>query len=384
MNYSNKYIFSQVLKTKVHYKKEKMKRNILITGATGLVGGYLLSRLINDDDYRISLIIRAPNICCAKERLRAVLKFFDLEDSVDRVHVYCGDLTVENLGLSIKDSKKLKLKLTDVFHSAAEISFNDNKNKGMTSHTNIVGTENILNFCGTQVSFFYVSTAYVAGDYSGEFSESDLDVGQNFKNDYERSKYLAEKKVRKFFSSRPEMLTVLRPSIVIGEYRDGKTFQFESFYNVLYLLYRFSKRHGEKTLSFRYDPDATQNYIPVDRLANMIEEIIRKKECHGNTYNLVDNNPLKNSQLAKLFKQILDINILNMDPSKSTNPFDRLFAKRAGNYMPYLQSEPKFKCLNSNRLKSSKTNMSFNVKYLARLLNFCLKTNWGKNLIYCR
>ena len=40
--------------------------------------------------------------------------------------------------------------------------------------------------------FGYVSTAYVAGTHEGEFTEDDLDVGQGFRNSYERSKFEAE------------------------------------------------------------------------------------------------------------------------------------------------------------------------------------------------
>jgi thioester reductase-like protein len=59
----------------------------------------------------------------------------------------------------------------------------------------------------------YVSTAYVSGRAKGVFHESDLDVGQSFKNHYEETKYLAELEVVK--SGLPR--AIYRPGIVVGD-----------------------------------------------------------------------------------------------------------------------------------------------------------------------
>ena len=42
-----------------------------------------------------------------------------------------------------------------------------------------------------------MSTAYVAGDHSGDFAELDRDLGQGFNNTYEQSKWEAERLVRR-------------------------------------------------------------------------------------------------------------------------------------------------------------------------------------------
>jgi nucleoside-diphosphate-sugar epimerase len=74
----------------------------------------------------------------------------------------------------------------------------------------------------------YVSTAYVAGEPRRLFGEHELDVGQRFRNPYERSKFEAERMVRERAHGLP--LQVLRPSIVVGDSRTGRT----SSFNVLY------------------------------------------------------------------------------------------------------------------------------------------------------
>ena len=42
----------------------------------------------------------------------------------------------------------------------------------------------------------HVSTAYVGGRHAGRFGEPDLDLGQEFRNTYEHSKYEAEQLLR--------------------------------------------------------------------------------------------------------------------------------------------------------------------------------------------
>ena len=76
--------------------------------------------------------------------------------------------------------------------------------------------------------FSYISTAYVAGDHPGSFSEDQLNVGQGFRNGYERSKFEAEQLVSRAAARLP--VQIFRPSIIVGETESGWTASF----NVLY------------------------------------------------------------------------------------------------------------------------------------------------------
>ena len=63
------------------------------------------------------------------------------------------------------------------------------------------GTRRVLEFAercqarGGLRRLSHISTAYVAGEHAGCFSEDDLDVGQRFRNAYEQSKFEAERLV---------------------------------------------------------------------------------------------------------------------------------------------------------------------------------------------
>ena len=83
---------------------------------------------------------------------------------------------------------------------------------------NVEGTRHVLEFLASCASFrrlHYVSTAYVSGDATGVFRETDLEVGQGFKNYYEETKYLAEVLAVKSGLS----VTTYRPAIVMGDSR---------------------------------------------------------------------------------------------------------------------------------------------------------------------
>ena len=81
----------------------------------------------------------------------------------------------------------------------------------------------------------HVSTAYVSGRHAGEFGEGDLEVGQEFRNTYECSKYEAERLLRGV-GELP--LAIARPSIVVGHSASGWT----SAFNVLYWPMRALER----------------------------------------------------------------------------------------------------------------------------------------------
>src|SRR5436309_3470078 len=112
----------------------------------------------------------------------------------------------------------------------------------LTGATGFLGMELIATYLdltercaarGALRRFAHVSTAYVAGTHEGTFSEADLYVGQSFRNAYERSKYEAERLIRDRVDRLPAV-TVVRPSIIVGESRTGWTPAF----NVLYVPVR--------------------------------------------------------------------------------------------------------------------------------------------------
>ena len=102
----------------------------------------------------------------------------------------------------------------------------------MGRRINVEGTKNVLEFLEEAPHFerlHYVSTAYVSGTARGVFRETDLDVGQGFKNHYEETKFQAEVEVAR--SRVP--CTIYRPGVVVGDSKTGETAKFDGPYFVL-------------------------------------------------------------------------------------------------------------------------------------------------------
>ena len=97
------------------------------------------------------------------------------------------------------------------------------------------------------------------------FREDQLDVGQSFRNPYERSKFEAERMIRERAAGLP--LQILRPSIVVGDSRTGRT----SAFNVLYgPLKAFARGRIPAIPARRSSP---VDIVPVDYVADRVVEL---------------------------------------------------------------------------------------------------------------
>src|SRR5207244_1988671 len=117
---------------------------ILLTGATGFLGRYLLRELL------------------AAGRRVAVLVRGDVERLGDSpATVIAGDLRASRLGLSAVDRTWISRRCTSILHAAANVSFR----AGQAWSTNVDGTARLLELGVAE--FHHLSTAFVGGDRTG-------------------------------------------------------------------------------------------------------------------------------------------------------------------------------------------------------------------------
>ncbi|MEA2138323.1 MAG: hypothetical protein QOG56_1473, partial [Solirubrobacteraceae bacterium] len=114
--------------------------------------------------------------------------------------------------------------------------------------------------------------------HRGSFGEDDLDVGQRFRNPYEQSKFEAELVVREHGARLP--ITVVRPSIIVGDRHSGWTASF----NVLYWPLRALARGAYPVLPARRG--APVDVVSVDYVADAIVALASLPEARGATYHL--------------------------------------------------------------------------------------------------
>jgi nucleoside-diphosphate-sugar epimerase len=245
----------------------------------------LLARLLERTHRRVVLLIRGSSQAESDARLEEVMaSVFDAPGRyAGRVEAVCGDLTATGLGLGA-EREWIAEEVGEIIHCAAAVAFDLSLPESRA--INVEGTRRILELAERCASrgdglrrMTYVSTAYVAGDRRGRAWESELDVGQGFHNAYEQSKHEAERLV---FSRREQFpVTVVRPSIVVGERGTGWTTSF----NVIYGPLRAFAAGTYPVVPGR--PGAVIDIVTVDHVADAILALSASSAAAGGTFHIV-------------------------------------------------------------------------------------------------
>ena len=258
--------------------------NILVTGGSGFLGTALLPKLVKDKNVaRVILLLRDSMRETAIERLTGlinnVFKPADRALAQNKIEIIAGDLTLDNMGFDPFTMERLSGECTHILHIGASTDFAAPLD--LSRHINVDGTRKLLEFAlicqrkGKLQRIDYVSTAFVAGTKSGIVTEDDLERDQKFANSYEQSKYEAEILVREHMDFLP--ITILRPSIVVGDSRNGFTPHFKVLYWPLQLL-------SKNILPFvPCRRGARLDIVPVDFVATAMHKIMNSPTSLGQT-----------------------------------------------------------------------------------------------------
>jgi thioester reductase-like protein len=177
--------------------------NVLITGASGFFGAFLLASLLKRTPHTFYALVRATDPAHGKDRLRAALRHAQiwtpaLDTDIDsRVHVLCGDLAADRLGLSLRQWEFLAEHVQAICHNGALVNYV--LNYDVLRPHNVEGTRELLRlaFTGSKKAFHFISSTFIFGwSAQGVLSETDfnaemtqLDFG------YAQTKWVAEQLV---------------------------------------------------------------------------------------------------------------------------------------------------------------------------------------------
>jgi amino acid adenylation domain-containing protein/thioester reductase-like protein/non-ribosomal peptide synthase protein (TIGR01720 family) len=245
---------------------------VLLTGATGYLGIYLLREILASTNARVHCVVRGRNHEEAMQRLVSEYKWYFPDRSSNlassRVRVLAGDVGLSQMGLHGNDYRELLERVTDVFHSAADVRLIAETQSLVRA--NVLGTRHMLEFAttGTRKRLHHISTLSVVGSppphWKGRFSEHDLDIGQTFSNPYERSKFEAEMLLRDARREGTD-IRVYRFGNLVGNSRDGR-FQRNIERSRIYL----NLKAWIETGLAPYNPEARISFSYVDYVARSI------------------------------------------------------------------------------------------------------------------
>lgn len=270
----------------------------LFTGFPGFIGVRLLPRLMELAPQRTFVcLVQEKFLVAAGTAIRAMESAHP--HTRGRVTTVTGDITKQRLGLSPSDAKALASTLRGAYHLAAVYDLTVRRDVGMA--INVSGTKHVLELLQDARNFdalHYVSTAYVSGDAGGIYRETDLDVGQKFKNNYEETKFLAEVEVAK--SGLP--FVVYRPGVVVGDSKTGETAKFDGPYFVMTAMMKLPSPGPFPRVGFG---SHAVNVVPVDFVVEALSRLSTTEKSLGRTYHLTDPAPLDVADMISLFGKTL-------------------------------------------------------------------------------
>lgn len=367
-----------------------MRGATLLTGATGFVGMQLLARYLERSDRRVLALVRARDDEQAQARLRATLAQVGVEDPHGQVTAVRGDVALPRLGLGSRAWRSLAADVDGIVHAAATVSFALGLEESRA--TNVAGTRRVLELAescerlGGLSNLSYVSTAYVAGRHHGVFAEDDLDVGQQFRNAYERSKFEAERLVRSRMDRVPTQ--VFRPSIVVGEHDTGWTPAF----NVIYWPMRALARGAYSALPARRA--APVDVVSISYVADAIFELSQRPGPAGRTYALAAGPHASTvGELLELSARALGRDVPRViPPAVYRHAVHPLLVRRADErrrgtlrssevFFPYFAMRQRFDVTRAAEALAPHGIAPWPLRdYFARLVDYALAADWGRRV----
>jgi thioester reductase-like protein len=259
-----------------------------LTGASGAVGSAIVPLLLAEPDTQVRVLLRADSDTTLAKRMEDLLAFWGWIDDGDkraRVKALRGDAASPKFGLPESQYAELLSECTHVIHCAGTVRMNlsleDARHSAVGSAGEILGLARGLAEAGRLRKVEYVSTLGVAGKRPGILPEAWLDEPHPFHNTYEQAKAEAEELVRLAVADEGMPVTVHRPSMVIGDSRDGRIIHFQIFYFICEFL------SGRKTYGLYPNFGAAQlDTIPVNWVADAIVASSRDPAMAGRILHL--------------------------------------------------------------------------------------------------
>ncbi|MEO8496258.1 MAG: SDR family oxidoreductase [Planctomycetota bacterium] len=371
---------------------------LLITGATGFLGGYLLRDTLLAR-LPVAVLVRARTSESARDRIECVMQSWEtqLQRNLPRPIVVSGDLHESGLELSSEDRHWIASNCDAVLHSAASVSFHAESETGEPYRSNVEGTQNLLEFCreaGIR-RFHHVSTAYVCGTCNGDVSENNFSAEGPFGNDYEKSKARAEQLLRE--ATFLDETTIFRPSIIVGDSQTGFASGYHGIYTSLQLgyLYLLDKlRNGwrlDESLARQVVEESfvkqlglvgteRKNLVTVDWVSAAVVRILRAEKQPGQTYHLTNPKPVSITALAEAMIAAVLATVGESTNHKAGIPAalreSEGFREHMAVYRSYFRDDPVFDVKNTQRIATELPCPALDHETLVKLWNYALRADF--------
>ena len=293
-------------------------QRILLTGATGFLGAFLLDELLNRTTAEIVCLVRAGEEVSAQRRVMKNLARYSLTPikAADRIRVIPGDLSQQLFGLSSKAFRQLATEIDVIYHNGAEVNLA--LPYGSLRESNVGGVREVLRFAAEHhtkpVHLVSTFTVHTTSENRGQLVTEDdpLPPFGKLLYGYSQTKWVGEHLVQTA-RQRGIPVTVYRPGHISGDSVTGASNSSDLLHTIVLICLR---------LGAAPERDVEFDLTPVDYVAKALVELSLQPESTGGEFHLTNPIPMQTRELTEWMQQSgLGVDIVPYDDWR-----DRLLA----------------------------------------------------------
>lgn len=380
------------------------EKSVVLTGATGFLGAFLLAGLISRG-YHVTALGRISKEKSLNERLANITNWLGI-DPKGHLNAIETDFSQKHLGLDDKSYGRLCADSHKIIHCASDTSF-ALRFKDRVMEANVSNLSSILGFAedSSTEHFYYVGTAYASGQCCGLCREAPATI-EHFTNVYEESKAMAEGIIIKRCKDLGMPLAILRPSIVYGDSKTGKALKFNAVYYAMksLLLVRdifvrdLKEQDGARSQKWGFSLDGDGNlhmplsvYMPGEGSANLISVdhfvdaalcILEHPQAEG-IYHITCDDPPEIATLMEYGEKYAGVRGIRMQwnpagKNPNPNPAEEMFDRLIEPYRPYFSDRRNFDRSHLKAIAPGLSTPPFTYDIFERCIDYALKSDWGK------
>jgi amino acid adenylation domain-containing protein/thioester reductase-like protein len=258
--------------------------SILLTGATGFLGAFLLYELLQQTQAKVYCLVRATSLEAGHQKLQDCLKAYLIwQDSFEsRIIPILGDLALPRLGITDADYHTLSRQIDIIYHNGAWV--HHIYPYSVLKPTNVLGTKEIIKLaCETKtkpIHFISTPNVFSSTGCTGVrtvLENESIDCEKIPKDGYIQTKWVAEKLIQTA-AQRGLPICIYRPARISGHSQTG-------VFNPNDFLYRLII--GCVQMGSVPEGNLNEDIIPIDYASQAIV-YLSQQQSFGQAFHMVN------------------------------------------------------------------------------------------------
>ncbi len=355
---------------------------VLLTGGTGFLGEYLLAELLE----------RGHSVWClyrSEHRKLDTIRFLSglgLPRTANTLNWFKGEIldAADQWDNWRRECEGLD-DVDTLLHSAASTRLHMDE-FGEPLRTNLGSAKTLRKLVERKpMKVHLISTAYACGLIQGKMMYEVNHPRGDFVNVYEESKWEAEQLWM-------GEATILRPSVIVGDYETGRCKSFGGWYILFQAVHLFDRLMGESPESYRHDlridipvdPDGAANIIPVDYVAKAAVHIIEDPKNHDKIYHLTHPSPPTHRWSLDLICRRFNLGGfrfagLGAPFTQPRNRIERMVFRQMQTILFHFSNNPLFDRTNTDEATKGLPVQPITEEFVHKLIDYAIQVDWGES-----